>query len=215
MLFYDSFGMNPRMVRFYLEEKNLDLKRTSVDVFGLENRKEPFLGKNPSGQTPMLELDDGFCLSETAAICEYLEELHPEPPMIGRSPRERAETRMWWRRVEINICLPLVYGFYFDEGYEIFKDRTHCPRDAAKGMKERAQKGMEWLDPLLNGHQWIVGDRFTLADICLYVYVDALRDVNQPIPDGCDNLSGWFGRVSARPSAGQSQMLRTEFGLVG
>ncbi|MCT2558787.1 glutathione S-transferase family protein [Tsuneonella sp. YG55] len=215
MLFYDSFGMNPRMVRFYLDEKNLKPDRISVDIFGLENRKEPYLGKNPSGQTPLLELDDGFCLSETAAICEYLEELNPDPPLIGSTPRERAETRMWWRRVEINICLPLVYGFYFDEGYEIFKDRTHCPRDAAKGMKERAQKGMEWLDPLLDGRTWIAGDRFTMADICLYVYIDAVRDVNQPMPEGCDNLSGWFHRVQARPAAGKSQMLKTDFGLVG
>lgn len=215
MRFYDSFGMNPRMVRFYLAEKGLDPERVSVDIFGMENRRDPYLAKNPSGQTPMLELDDGFHLSETAAICEYLEELNPEPALIGTTPKERAETRRWWRRVEINICLPQVYGFYFDEGYEIFKDRTHCPRDAATGMKERAQKGMQWLDPLLHGRDWIVGDRFTMADICLYVYIDAVRDVNQPIPNCCNNLLAWFKRVHSRTAAKQSVMLKTDFGLVG
>ena len=215
MLFYDSFGMNPRMVRFFLHEKGLNPGRVDIDIFAMENRKEPYLSKNPSGQTPAFELDDGTFLGETAAICEYLEELHPNPALIGSNPKQRAETRMWWRRVEINICLPLVYGFYFDEGYEIFKDRTHCPRDAAKGMKERGQKGMQWLDPLLEGREWIAGDGFTMADICLYVYIDAVRDVNQPIPAGCSNLSTWFERVDARPAAKQSFMLKTDFGLVG
>ena len=215
MRFFDSFGMNPRMVRFFLNEKGLNPEKVDVDIFAMENRQEPYLSKNPSGQTPLLELDDGTHLSETAAICEYLEELHPEPSLIGSTAEERAITRMWWRRVEINICLPLVWGFYFDEGYEIFKDRVHCPKEAARGMKEKAQKGMQWIDTLLADRKWLAGERFTCADICLYVYVDATRDVNQPIPEGCDNLAAWFERVAARPAAKESFMLKTDFGLVG
>lgn len=215
MRLYDSFGMNPRIVRFFLKEKGLDVEKVDVDIFGMENRREPFLSRNPSGQTPLLELDDGTNLAETGAICEYLEELHPRPPLIGATPEERAVTRMWWRRVEINLCLPMVWGFYFDEGYEIFRERTHCDPKAAPAMKDKARKGMQWVDGLISGERWLAGDRFTVADICLYCYIDAVCEVNQPIPEGCDRLRRWFDRVGEREAAGASIAQKLEFGLVG
>ena len=215
MKFYDSFGMNPRIVRFFMLEKGIELDTDQVDIFAMENRREPYLSRNPSGQTPLLELDDGTDLAETGAICEYLEERHPSPALIGSNAEERAITRMWWRRVEINICLPMLYGFYFDEGYEIFKERTHCVPEAAPGMKERGVKGMQWLDRLLKDETWLAGNRFTVADICLYSYIDAVREVNQPIPAGCDRLSAWFERVGKRPAARDSVSQKLEFGLVG
>ena len=215
MKFYDSFGMNPRIVRFFLLEKGIDLDREQVDIFAMENRKEPYLSRNPAGQTPSLELDDGTCLSETGAICEYLEEKHPQPPLIGTTPEERAVTRMWWRRVEINICLPMLHGFYFGEGIEIFRERTHCLPDAAEGMKERGRKGMRWLDPLIEDGKWLAGDRFTVADICLYTYFDALRGIGQPIPAGCSALDAWFTRVGLRPAADSSVSQRLPMGIAG
>jgi glutathione S-transferase len=215
MKLFDSFGMNPRMVRFFMLEKGLELDRQHVDIFALENRREPYLSRNPSGQTPLLELDDGRCLAETGAICEYLEEKHPQPPLIGTTAEERAETRMWWRRVEINICLPMLYGFYFGEGLEIFRERTHCIPEAAEGMKERGRKGMQWIDGLIEDGRWLAGDRFTTADICLYVYIDALRGMNQPIPPGCARLEAWFTRVSLRPAAEASVSQRLDIGLAG
>ena len=215
MKFYDSFGMNPRIVRFFLLEKSVELDREEVDIFTLENRREPYLSRNPSGQTPLLELDDGTCLAETGAICEYLEEKHPQPPLIGSTPEERAVARMWWRRVEINICLPMLYGFYFGEGLEIFRERTHCLPEAAEGMKERGRRGMLWLDPLLKDGKWLAGDRFTVADICLYTYIDALKGIGQPIPDGCSKLQAWFTRVGLRPAAGPSVLQELPMGLTG
>lgn len=215
MKLYDSFGMNPRIVRFFALEKGIDLDRQEVDIFALENRREPYISQNPSGQTPMLELDDGTCIAETGAICEYLEELYPDPALIGTNEKERAITRMWWRRVEINICLPMLYGFYFGEGLEIFRERTHCVPEGAAGMKERGRKGMQWLDPLIEDGKWLCGERFTVADICLYSYVDAVRDVNQPIPFGCDRLAAWFTRVGLRPAASESLSQKLDFGLAG
>src|SRR5690348_11282092 len=109
---YDSFGMNPRIIRFYLAEKGIDLPRQEIDILSAENRGAEYLKLNPAGQMPALELSDGTHIAETAAIIEYLEELHPEPPLIGSTPKERAVTRMWWRRVELGICRPMVQGFY-------------------------------------------------------------------------------------------------------
>jgi glutathione S-transferase len=215
MKFYDSFGMNPRIVRFFMLEKGIELDRENVDIFSMENRREPYLSRNPSGQTPLLNLDDGTWLAETGAICEYLEERHPEQPMIGSTAEQRAVTRMWWRRVEINVCLSMLHGFYFGEGLEIFRERTHCLPEAAEGMKERGREAMQWIDGLIEDGQWLAGDRFTIADICLYCYIDALRGINQPIPDGCSRLHSWFTRVGLRPGADGSVSQRLDIGLVG
>ncbi|MEL6286691.1 MAG: glutathione S-transferase, partial [Pseudomonadota bacterium] len=139
MKLFDSFGMNPRTIRFYLLEKGIDIPRQEVDILGAENRQVDYLQLNPAGQTPALELDDGRVISETYAICEYLEEKYPAPSLIGTTPEERAETRMWWRRAELNICVPMVLGFYYAEGYDLFKTRIRCLPEAADGMKQRAQ----------------------------------------------------------------------------
>ena len=115
MKLYDSLGPNPRVVRMFMREKGIELPSEQVDILGGANRRPPYTDRNPSGQMPSLELDDGSVLAETAAICEYLEEKHPEPPLVGRTPEERAETRMWTRRVEFNITEHLYNGFRFGE----------------------------------------------------------------------------------------------------
>lgn len=215
MKFYDSFGMNPRMVRFFIEEKGIAVDRQEVDILGGENRQEEYLRRNPAGQTPMLELDDGTAISETLAICEYLEEIHPERPLIGATPEERAVARMWWRRAEIHICWPMIQGFYGAEGYEIFKDRTFCLTGAAADLKEKARRGMVWLDGLMDGRRWLAGERFTMGDICLYTYIDLLRGTGQDIPPECEALRAWFNRVGARPAAAASVWREQPMGLTG
>lgn len=200
---FDSFGLAPRMVRFFLLEKGVDVPRYEIDLLLGENRDEDFLKLNPSGQTPALELEDGTILAEGPAICEYVEEVYPDPALIGATALQRAINRMWWRRVELNICQPMIMGFYFGEGLELFRTRTRCIPQAAEGMKERARDGMRWLDGLLTG-DWIAGSNFTIADICLYGYLDELADKGQPMPEQCTNLRRWFDAVSTRPAAEQS-----------
>ena len=100
MKLLNSFGPNPRMVRMFMSEKGIELESVEHDLMAAENRKAPYTDKNPGGQMPALELDDGSVLAETVVICDYLEELHPNPPLIGASAQERAEARMWNRRVE-------------------------------------------------------------------------------------------------------------------
>lgn len=211
---FDSFGMNPRTLRFFLLEKGIDLPRHEVDILGAENRGPEYLRLNPAGQTPALELADGTIISETPAICELLEELHPEPPLIGRTPEERAVTRMWWRRVELNIALPMVQGFYYAEALELFRTRVRCLPDAAEGLKERARDGMRWIDGLIE-RQWLAGDRFTVADICLYCYIDQLCEVGQPMPEGASTLRRWFDRVGSRPAAEASIWKDRPMGMRG
>ncbi|GAA3908802.1 glutathione S-transferase family protein [Sphingomonas limnosediminicola] len=191
------------MVRFFLLEKHIDIPRYQIDLLLGENRDEEFLKLNPSGQTPALELEDGTILAEAPAICEYVEEACQEPVLIGETPLQRAITRMWWRRVELNICQPMIMGYYFGEGLELFRTRTRCIPQAAEGMKERARDGMRWLNALLTD-EWIVGPRFSIADMCLYGYLDELADKGQPLPEDCTNVRRWFKAVSTRSTADRS-----------
>jgi glutathione S-transferase len=211
---FDSFGMNPRIVRFYLAEKRIDVPRREVDILGAENRREGYLQVNPAGQLPTLELSDGTRIAETAAIIEYLEELHPEPPLIGSTAKERAVTRMWWRRVEMGICRPMVLGFYYGEALDLFKTRFKCYPEQAEAQKEIARTGMRWLDGVMN-EPWLAGDRFTAADICLYCYIDQLCDVGQRIPDELERLNRWFRRLGERPAAETSIWRERPMGMRG
>jgi glutathione S-transferase len=204
MKLYKSIGPNPRVVRMFLAEKGVTLDEVQVDLPGGENRKPPYATTvNPAGQTPALELDDGSCLTEITAICEYLEERHPNPPLIGTTPEERAMTRMWTRRVDLKVCEPMANGFRFAEGLAMFKDRLRCLPEAAPGLKAVAKDGEEWLEAQFKG-PWIAGDRFTLADILLFSFIEFGGVVGQPLDPGFAKLNDWFARVKARPSAAAS-----------
>jgi glutathione S-transferase len=150
---------------------------------------------------PALELDDGSVLAETVVICEYLEELHPSPALIGTTAKERAETRMWTRRVEQKITENMYNGFRYSEGLERFKDRMHCLPEAAGGLKAIAQDGLAWLDVLMEGREYVCRDRLTIADLVLYCCTDFVAGVGQSLDPGLGNISAWFARMDVRPSA--------------
>jgi glutathione S-transferase len=199
MKLYTSVGPNPRVVTLFLAEKGVQLDRVELDLRGGENRREPYLSINPAGQSPALELDDGGCLTEITAICEYLEEKHPNPPLIGTTAEERAITRMWTRRADLKVAEPLANGFRFAEGLPMFQSRMRCLPEAAPGLKAVAQDGLAWIEANMKG-PWLVGDRFTLADILLYAFLEFGGAVGQPLDPKYTRVNDWFGRVKARPS---------------
>jgi glutathione S-transferase len=203
MKLYTSIGPNPRVVKMFLAEKGLALDSVEVDLRGAENRREPYLGVNPAGQTPALELDGGACVTEITAICEYIEEKQPSPPLIGATAEERAQARMWTRRVDLKVCEPMANGFRFAEGLPMFESRMRCLPEAAPGLKQVAQDGVEWIDAHFQG-PWICGARFTLADILLFAFLDFGAVVGQPLDPKFKTLGDWFARVKARPSAAAS-----------
>jgi len=204
MKFYNSIGPNPRVVKMFMAEKGIDIPRVQVDLMKGENRQEAHLARNPSGQTPALELDDGVILAEILPICEYLEEIHPNPPLVGTNAEERAVTRMWARRVDLAIIEPLTNGFRFSDGLRLFENRVHCIPQAADDLKAIAREKLTWLDGLIAGRQYIAGDRFTLADIHLWVFLDFAGQVGQALDPANKNLTAWMARVAERPSAAAS-----------
>jgi len=205
MKLYTGMGPNPRTVRMFLAEKGLEIPRVQVDLLAGENRKEPYLSRNPAGQLPCLELDDGTCLAEITAICEYVEERQPEPPLVGATPEERAETRMWVRRIDLHIVEPMANAFRYGEGLALFKDRIHVIPQAAADLKAIAREKLAWLDAQRAGREWICGDRFTLADVLLFAFLDFGAGVGQALDPKLGWLPGWFTRVAARPSAKASR----------
>jgi glutathione S-transferase len=205
MKFYNSIGPNPRVVKMFMAEKGIDIPRVEVDLRGGENRQPAHLARNPSGQMPTLELDDGRYLAEVTAICEYLEEKHPNPPLIGTNAEERAMTRMWTRRVDLYIVEPMLSGFRSSQGHAFFKDRMRLLPQAADDLKALAQEKLTWLDGLIAGRDFIAGPRFTLADILLFCTMDFAATVGQPVNRENKNIAAWFDRIAARPSADQSK----------
>jgi glutathione S-transferase len=204
MKFYNSIGPNPHVVKMFMAEKGVDIDRADIDLQAGENRQPAYVAKNPHGTTPALELDDGDILAEITAICEYIEELHPDPPLIGKTPEERAKTRMWVRRIDLNIVEPISNGFRFSVGLPMFKDRVHCIPQAADDLKATAQEKLTWLDGLIAGRTWIAGERFTLADILLFCFLAFGAQVGQPLNPDNKNIAAWLERVKARPSAAAS-----------
>jgi glutathione S-transferase len=186
----------------FLAEKGIEMPKQQVDVRKGENREAEHLTRNPHGQMPTLELDDGNYVSEITAICEYLEEKNPSPPMIGSTPEERAECRMWTRRVDLNICENLGNGFRYGEGLKFFEKRIAVAPEASPGLKMVAQNRLKWLDgQMADGREYLCGKRFTLADMLLFGWLDFASTVGQPVDRNNAHVAAWFDRVAQRPSA--------------
>ena len=200
MKLYNSIGPNPHVVRMFIAELGLDIETIEMDLMAGENRQEEHLKRNPSGQSPTLELEDGSFLSEITAICEYLDEKQGNTDLMGKTPEERALTRMWTRRVDLQILEPLTTGFRYSEGLELFKTRMQTIPEAADGLKSIAQEKLAWLDAEMEGKDYICGDRFSLADVMLFCFITFGATVGQSVSEENTNLTSWYDRVKERSS---------------
>ena len=201
MKLYNSLGPNPKVVRMFMSELGVDMEMVEVDIMAGENRQADYLKVNPAGQSPALELDDGTVITEITAICEYLDDLKGSTSLIGTTPEERAETRMWTRRVDIAIMEPMANGFRYSDGQEIFKGRMVLIPQAADDLKAIAQERLTWLDGLIDGKEYICGSRFTMADMMLFGCLEFFSQMGQPIREENKNIVAWYERVKGRPSA--------------
>ena len=201
MLFYDSPNPapNPRRVRIFAAEKGIDLSSKEVSIPKREQKAPEYVAKNPRGQTPILELDDGTVIAESVAIMRYLEAEQPDPPLFGTTAREIAEIEMWNRRVEM-ILMPAIAAVWV---------HTHPFTAALPGRnvewgesnRPRVVEGMRFFDGSLEGREYLAGSTFSAADILLLTTVDFAKFIGLDMPSECANLLRWHERVSARPSA--------------
>ena len=200
MILYDSrVAPNPRRVRIFLAEKGVSVPIRQVDIGSAENRKPPFLAKNPLGGLPVLELDDGTCIAESVAICRYFEELHPAPPLMGEGARDRAIVEMWSRRTELELWR-FVTGC-FQHTHDYFKGRIEQVPAWGELCRKTARERLTWFDRELAGRPFIAGERYTIADITALCALDFGRVVDIRIAPEQKHLARWHEAVSARPSA--------------
>ena len=205
MLLFNAPGPAPRIVRMFILEKGLSIPFKEVDIQKGENRHEDFVKINSYAQVPALQLEEGKYLSEAPAICEYLEDTHPTPSLIGDNPRQKATTRMWLRRIELNITENLYNAYRFSIGLDLYRDRIHCLPEAAPGLAQIVQEKLARLDAQMGRRIFICGDQFTLADIVLFCALDFGEGVNQSMDTGLLNINAWFARIMTRDSAHASR----------
>ena len=204
MKLYQSIGPNPRVLLMYLAETGISVQRQLVDIMAGENRQDEFLAKSPLGHTPLLELDNGQRIAESVAICEYLDETLADHALLGATAEERAQTRMLVRIIDQQAVVPMTLGFRGAEGLPMFQPRMLCLPDAAGDLKRQAAEGLAAIDRIVGAGPWVAGDRFSLADILLFSFVEFGAMVGQPLDPALTNLTAWRGRVAARPSAADS-----------
>lgn len=208
MKLYDfALAPNPRRVRMFLAEKGLEIPSVQINTREREQFSDAFKAVNPRCIVPALELDDGTCIDESVAICRYIEEIQPEPPLMGRDAREKALVEMWNRRAEFDGILAV--GDMVRNSLPLFEDRgiAGLPGGVPQipALVDRGRKTMDrflgYLDDHLADHPYLAGDGFTIADITAFIAIDFSQRAEYSVPAGCTHMLRWLGDVAARPSA--------------
>jgi glutathione S-transferase len=190
---------NPRRVRMFLAEKGLSIPLVHVPMRQGAHKSAEFVAKNSLGQVPVLELDDGSTLSESIAICRYLEELHPTPTLFGENAWQRAQVEMWSRRIEFGLMSRI--GAVWVNTHRFTAHLGTQYKDYGEASRERALKSMHWLNDELEGREFIAIGRYSMADIVALTTLDFGTFIGIKMPEQLANLHAWHARVSARPSA--------------
>ena len=193
---------NPRRVRMFLAEKGLldEVTCIEIDLAKGENLSTDFSAKNPMKKVPVLELDDGTCISETTAICRYFEEHYPDSPkLLVNDANEKAIIEQWTRWVDFYLFLPIGMGFQHTTDY--FAHRMNPIKEWGESNIEQAMKFFDFLDNHLKDHDYIACGRLTAADINAFCSVDFGKVVNLRVNESHPHLKHWYERIKARPSA--------------
>jgi len=190
---------NPRRVRIFLAEKGVDLPETPVDLIRREHKSPEHFARNSLGQVPTLQLDDGATISETVAICRYFEEIHPDPPLFGKSALEKANVDMWVRRIEFQLMTPV--GNFWRHAHPRTAALLTQYKDFGESNRAAYSSAQKWLDRELAEKTFIAGDAYSMADICALSTVDFAEWIGLPLEEDKSNLKAWHDRVNARPSA--------------
>ena len=209
MKLYDSkLAPNPRRARIFMAEKGINCDTVQVDIIQGENLSDDFLAINPRGVLPTLVLDDGTVLDESVAICRYLEEIQPQPPLMGTDPVSKAHIEARQRHMEFDGLMGAAEAFR--NAFPGFANRglpgNAGAVDAVPALVERGSNTVrrfyQRLNEDLGESEFVAGDIFSIADITALCVIDfAAGAARLPIPDDCENLKRWHAAVSARPSA--------------
>jgi len=201
MKIYDTpLAPNPRRVRWFMAEKAItDIEVVTLNLMEGQHKTPEYLAKAGLANVPMLELDDGTCVTESIAICRYLESLYPEPNLFGRTPMETAIIEMWMRRAEMLVATPLMIGVrHTHPAMGALEQQVPAIGEHNIASSTRALK---LLDRQLAGRDWLAADRLTIADIVAFVGIDFARMIKFRVPDDLANVGRWAEAMRARPAA--------------
>jgi glutathione S-transferase len=201
MKLYDSRrAPNPRRVRWLMAEKGLsDIEVVDVDLFGGQHKTAEYLARAGVPNVPALTMDDGTTITESVAICRYLEGLYPEPNLFGRDPREAAIVEMWLRRAELMVALPLMNAVR--HSHPALAALETQSADLAASSRAAGERGLKLFDARLADSPWIGGERVTIADGVLFIGMDFARMVKFVVPEELTHVSRWLAAMRERPSA--------------
>ena len=207
MKLYDfTLAPSAQRVQVYLVEKGLEVPTEQVNVREGALFVEPFMSMNPFHCVPFMALDDGTVIAESMSICSYLEELHPEPPLFGRTPAERAVVDMWLRRFELDGFTPLLHALRNHlpnfAGRVVPGTRSDLPQSPA--MVTRGKEMMEVflgrVEPHMAQNEFVAGPEFTVADITAFFTLRMAYALEMDIGASWPATAAWFAKVSARPA---------------
>jgi len=205
--FYDcKTAPSPRRVRIFLAEKGVEIDTVQVDLGSGEQFSEAFRKLNPDCVVPVLELDNGRCITEVLAICHYLEELHPDPSLFGKTAEQRAVTLMWNAKVE-QLGLWAVADAFRNSTKALVNNALPGPDNYSQipELAERGRRRVGTFYERLNGQlaegDFIAGDFFSVADITAMVAIDFAAWIKIQMPESATHLARWYATVSKRPSA--------------
>ena len=200
-LYVSQRAPNPRRVQMFMAEKGIvGIEQVLVDINAQEHRRPAFLDRNPLARIPVLELDDGRFLSETRAICTYLEGLYPEPNLMGATAEERAFIEMADRRVEWYLMLPLAQAIRHQHPGLAVLEQPQFP-DFGASQQAKGLDTAAWLNRTLQTQPWVAGERFTIADITAFCTLEFAKLLKlRPVDAGLHALQAWRDRVAARES---------------
>lgn len=199
MKLYNGMSPNGARVAIFLAEKGIEIPVEPVNLMMGEHQTDAFEHMNSLRQVPVLELDDGRYLTESIAICRYLEHLHPSPSLFGNTPEQQAFTEMWTRRME--LWLFNVAGDIGIHEFAFFKDRIEQNAEYAASRRRDLTKRLNWLDTeLADGRAYVAGSDFTMADIIGMTMLVLTDFAGIELPPDLRHVKAWESRLRSRPS---------------
>jgi glutathione S-transferase len=190
---------NPRRVRIFLAEKGISIPLERVSLREGAHKSPEFIQRNSLGQVPVLELDNGCMLSESVAICRFIDELYPNPTLFGTDAWQRARVDMWTRRIEFALMAPVTAVWVHTHKYTAHLGTQY--RDYGEASRARVMQRLSWLNDELANREFLAIDGYSIADIVCLTTIDFAQFIGIDTPPDLSHLHAWHARVSARPSA--------------
>ncbi|MDI6836711.1 MAG: glutathione S-transferase [Rhizobiaceae bacterium] len=191
---------NPRRVTVFLKEKGIEVETVPVDMNALGHKAPELTAKNPLQRLPVLELDDGTVLCESVAICRYLEELQPDPPLFGVDARDRAIVEMWNRRAELIYFTAVAAAFRHIHPAMVSWEVPQVP-EWGEVNKPKAVEFLRFLNEGLAERPFVAGHRYSIADITAMIAFDFMKPARITCPEEFTHVWRWYREVASRPSA--------------